>query len=370
MVDHTSDKHIEPDADEFLDWAEEIAESEEVSMGKIFDQLVSAYWIRTELQRTLSSVADTSAANQLPHEQNDTSSEDNKTEQQPLPTKRLASESKSESASVSAESGISESGPEYNGSKKMSDESSEKELWQRLYDLSDELDQNRRSQTERWIRIRDRVESIEQQVNMVENENKSGATNSTSGSDTRMSDIRSEIDLIKENIEQLKESREESLELQQELEQRINELEESQEAIRSRIDDEFDSIENAFEAAINRQEKIETRRSQLTDQIEDNTDTIESINNSQENLEDIRQAALKEGIENADCDYCSKEIKISMLTSPECPFCETPFNDIDPGGWSPFNSNILTGAPRDLSADDPEDFNSFLNENTSENGIN
>lgn len=283
----------------------------------------------------------------------------------------------------------------------MSGERSEGELWQRLYELSDKLGQNRRSQTERWIRLRDRVESIEQEVNMMENKNRRRGSDSSSENNTNMDNIQSDIDLLKQEIKQLKQSHEESVELRQEFNTRIEELEQSQETIQSRIDDEheeytelrqefnrrieeleqsqettqsrvddeFDSIENAFETALARQEKFETRRSQLTDQIEDNADTIDSMSEDRESLEVIRQTALEEGVENAKCDYCGEDIKISMLVSPECPFCETPLNDVDPGGWNPLNSDVLTGAPRDLSADESEEFNSFLDESTDTNGI-
>ena len=367
-MNNTSDKDIEFDTDEFLEWAEEMAESEGVSTNEILDQTVSAYWVYTELQRTLNSVTDTTTANQSNHDpETGASTDGNDTidqKEQPLPVGKRESISTSESEG----SGVSESGPDYNdGLRKMSDERSQKELWQRLYDLSDKIDQNRRSQTERWVRLQDRVKSIEQEVNIMENENR-GSRNS-SENDAKMANVQSEIELLKEEIEQLNQSYEESLELRQEFKSRIEELERSQETIQSRVDDEFDSIESAFETALNRQEEFETRRSQLTDQIEDNTDTISSISEDKETLEAIRQTALQEGIEHAKCDYCDEDINISMLASPACPFCETPFNDIDPSGWNPLTSDVLTGAPRNLSADESEDFSPFLDEETDENGV-
>ena len=383
MTDNMSDRDVEFDADEFLEWAEEIAESEGVSTDEILDQVVSAYWVYTELQRTLNSVADTPSTDQSPRKQGTKMSpdvnDDNVEQQQPSPVgqresaspkSESESESESEDESKSGEDRISESSlSSDDGSRKMSGERSEGELWQRLYELSDKLDQNRRSQTERWIRLRDRVESIEREVNMMENNKRRRGSDSSSENKTNMDNIQSDVDLLKQEIKQLKQSHEESIELRQEFKTRIEELEQSQETIQSRIDDEFDSIESAFETALTRQEKFETRRSQLTDQIEDNADTIDSMSEDRETLEAIRQTALEEGVENAKCDYCDENIKISMLASPECPFCETPLNDVDPGGWNPLNSDVLTGAPRDLSADESEEFNSFLDENTDTNGI-
>lgn len=379
MTDNMSDRDrdrnrdIEFDADEFLDWADRMAESEGVPTSKILDQVVSSYWVYTELQRTLNSVEDAPGAKQSTREQetntpSDANNDDDDIEQRQQPLPVGIRESEPDSGSESTKDSISENDLNSdNGSTKMSDKRSESELWQRLYDLSDKLDQNRQSQTERWTRLRDRVESIEQEVNMVENE-RCGSDNS-SGNITNMDDIQSEIDLLKQEIEQLNQSHEESLQLRQEFKTRIEELERSQEAIQSRVDDEFDSIENAFETAVSRQEEFETRRSQLMSQIEDNADTIDSMSEDKETLDAIRQTALEEGVESAKCDYCSENIKISMLVSPECPFCETPLNDIDPGGWSPFNSDVLIGAPRDLSVDESEDFNSPLDENADTNGI-
>ena len=178
MSNRDKDTNGEFDADEFLDWADRMAESEGVSTDKILDQVVSSYWVYTELQRTLNSVEDAPAANQSSREQetntsSDTNNNDDDIEhrQQPLPVE--IRESEPDSGSDSAEDSISENDLNSdNGSTKMSHKRSENELWQRLYDLSDKLDQNRRSQTERWTRLRDRVESIEQEVNMVENESR------------------------------------------------------------------------------------------------------------------------------------------------------------------------------------------------------
>jgi len=375
MSDRDRDTGREFDADEFLDWADRMAESEGVSTDKILDQVVSSYWVYTELQRTLNSVEDAPGANQSNREQetntssdvNNNDDDDIEHRQQPLPVE--IRESEPNFGSDSAEDSISENELNSdNGSTKMSDKRSENELWQRLYDLSDKLDQNRRSQTERWTRLRDRVESIEQEMNMMENESR--GSDNLSGNPTNMDNIQSEIDALKQEVEQLNQSREESLQLRQEFKARIEELESSQEAIQSRVDNEFDSIENAFETALSRQEEFETRRSQLMDQIEDNADTIDSMSEDKETLDAIRQTALEQGVESAKCEYCDENIKISMLASPECPFCETPLNDIDPGGWNPFSSDVLTGAPRDLSVDESEDFNSLLDESADANGIN
>ncbi|ERG90127.1 MAG: hypothetical protein J07HQW1_00140 [Haloquadratum walsbyi J07HQW1] len=99
-----SGRDVEFDADEFLEWAEEIAESEGVSTDEILDQVVSAYWVYTELQRTLNSVADTPATDRSPREQRTKVSpdvNDNIEQQQPSPVgqRESASASASESAS-------------------------------------------------------------------------------------------------------------------------------------------------------------------------------------------------------------------------------------------------------------------------------
>jgi predicted nucleic acid-binding Zn-ribbon protein len=364
MTRNMSDENEETDTKEFLNWAEEMAESEGVSTEEILDQVVSAYWVYTELQRTLNSVTNT----RLPRNQaTDTSADiDESSDQQQQPSSEGTQEPASRKERVSEDSSTQNS-----GFRTMSDERSQKELWQRLYDLSDKIDQHRQSQTERWMRLRDRVDDIEQEVKTVDNQNQNQAQapDRPSGNTMRVNNIQSDIDQLKEEIDHLQDSHEELLELHQEFETRIEDFERSQEAIQSRIDTEFDSIESAFETAMNQQEEIQTRHSKLTNQIENNSETIESIADTKATLETIKQTALEEGIKEAKCDYCGQNIQISMLASPECPFCETPLNDVSPGGWNPLDSNVLTGAPRDLSSDDSENLNSLLDENVTNGGL-
>ena len=59
---------------------------------------------------------------------------------------------------------------------------------------------------------------------------------------------------------------------------------------------------------------------------------------------DIRKTANRTGVSEAACDACGGSVRIGLLDEPACPFCESQFDGVEPGGW--FKSNRLTVGDR------------------------
>jgi len=59
---------------------------------------------------------------------------------------------------------------------------------------------------------------------------------------------------------------------------------------------------------------------------------------------DLRKAANRNGISEAACDACGGSVRLGLLDEPACPFCESQFDGVEPGGW--FKSNRLTVGDR------------------------
>ena len=58
----------------------------------------------------------------------------------------------------------------------------------------------------------------------------------------------------------------------------------------------------------------------------------------------LRKTANRNGISEAACDACGGSVRLGLLDEPACPFCESQFDGVEPGGW--FGSNRLTVGDR------------------------
>ncbi|WP_281194312.1 hypothetical protein [Halorubrum sp. F4] len=50
----------------------------------------------------------------------------------------------------------------------------------------------------------------------------------------------------------------------------------------------------------------------------------------QERLDTLLRTANRHGVRKADCGGCENTVRLSLLSTPECPFCEARFDDLDP----------------------------------------
>ncbi|MFC5279563.1 hypothetical protein ACFPM1_12465 [Halorubrum rubrum] len=49
-----------------------------------------------------------------------------------------------------------------------------------------------------------------------------------------------------------------------------------------------------------------------------------------ERLDAILRTANRHGVKKADCGGCGNTVRLSLLSTPECPYCESQFDDLDP----------------------------------------
>lgn len=49
-----------------------------------------------------------------------------------------------------------------------------------------------------------------------------------------------------------------------------------------------------------------------------------------ERLDTLLRTANRHGVRKADCGGCGNTVRLSLLSTPECPYCESRFDDLDP----------------------------------------
>lgn len=311
-------------ADEFLDWVEQTADTKEESTENVFDELVSAYWVYTELQRTLDSIENppVSESTEVAHRDEDPSSS-------PTPQR-----DQSDEGTVS--NPPPDSSNKNRNETKMESNSSSSELWSRIYDVSRRIETYNKEQTERLIQAETRIDSIERTMQSIENQSIEHTT-TTDNSVKESSEFYDELDEVRSELSAL--------------ESDVQTIQQSYEELRAQVEQEFNSIETAFEKAIDSRENLEAELSDWSERVENDSAMINSLVDDQKRLQEIKKEAMQLGVQDAKCEHCGEQVDISMLAAPECPHCETPFDNISPSGWNPLRSNIMTTAPRDLSTE-------------------
>lgn len=128
----------------------------------------------------------------------------------------------------------------------------------------------------------------------------------------------------------------------------------SVEDVLDRLDSTLDAVETDVDAVdervANAEERLSTaegRLEELTTADEDRSEKLSRVARAvvgaqrelrvvrrdradRERLDSILRRANRHGVTKADCEGCGNTVQLSLLSSPECPYCEARFDEIDP----------------------------------------
>lgn len=96
-----------------------------------------------------------------------------------------------------------------------------------------------------------------------------------------------------------------------------------------RIRDQKEKLDTLAQAIVRNQRKIAT---------------LESASRVSEALDRLKTAANKADVRTADCEKCGQRLTISLLTAPQCPYCEAVFDGVSPPRF--FGAGTLETAER------------------------
>ena len=133
------------------------------------------------------------------------------------------------------------------------------------------------------------------------------------------------------------------------LAEQLDEVDANVRAVADRLDgleDRVESIDDTVASVDDRFERIEDRLDALAAADDDAADKLSRVasavvrtqrrlreidgERAAGRLDDILDAANRHGVQTADCDGCGHTVRLSLLSSAECPHCESRFAGLDP----------------------------------------
>ena len=128
-------------------------------------------------------------------------------------------------------------------------------------------------------------------------------------------------------------------------------LERDLDALADRTETLAADIDDATESAADAENRVDDLAAQVESLAEANEDAVDKLSRvasavvrtqrrmraveheraERERLDDILAEANRHGVRTAECDGCGNGVRLSLLSKPECPYCESRIDAIDPG---------------------------------------
>jgi len=301
------------DSEALEEWVSETARQKGVSKQELLDEILSSYWVLEELSGV---VTDSEVTNEPRHAEGQPSveSEDRSTAGgEPIDDGRSST---AEFSELKAElQGLRGAIEELSGDQTDSDDETGGEELSALEGQLDDLSSavvDRQTETDDTIdKLDDRLETVDERLSAVERRLSEGMSLS-------------------------------------ELEAAIERTEADHAELERRLESEFDSIEQVLQHLLDTTDNIEYRLGAVSDARQEALAPVREQFAKQEELADLKQEAIRHGVETADCDNCGQTIDLGLLEAPECPSCERRFTGITKGGWLPFSNDKLQTTDRPI----------------------
>ncbi len=116
------------------------------------------------------------------------------------------------------------------------------------------------------------------------------------------------------------------------IEATVDELEADLSAVEADLSDGFDNYETILTYLLDRTDtltdRVDTLARALLATREQLRETI-GRRKEQQALEELKQEANEQDVAVAECDACGGRVRISLLTTPECPHCSSTFTGVE-----------------------------------------
>ena len=125
--------------------------------------------------------------------------------------------------------------------------------------------------------------------------------------------------------------------------------------LEDRVDDGFDNYETVLEALNDRTDGLADRTDSLAAAVTDLRSQLRDIDAAaarRKAVDELRRAANRQGVREADCESCGTPLDVALLTAPQCPHCGGTFDDVDPGAGF-FATPTLSVGNRPALTDSP-----------------
>jgi uncharacterized phage infection (PIP) family protein YhgE len=315
------------DAEAFEEWLDQAADSKGVSRQELMNQMLSSYWILDELTGLVGEAEFDGSADH----------------RSPGPT------------DSTPETGADDSDPA-DSSESPSTEESIREIHVAIQELvnvqSSAADQQTTDSSASGAHptfdegVVSVVSDLQRQVGKFE----SKLDDVVDRQDTQFDRLSNELQLLLDRVNELERTRNRYAEKDEidaladdvgELNSRLDELRATDEQLESRMDREFDSIEELFHRLLNALDDLDSDLEAATDSYRSELEPIQRRESERKRLEELKTDALRREIRRATCESCDQRVDLGLLESTACPNCTARFTGIDDSGWNPFRSPTL-----------------------------
>ncbi len=303
------------DSDALEQWVAETARQKGVSKQRLLDEILSSYWVLEELSEVVSDSA--------------TNDEPALAESQPSAEPAGTHEPHTPSSAPAGDSTPGE----------FSDLKSElQEIRSAVDELStpshDPSEPDEQPETE-FTFLEDQLEDFS-----------SAVTDRQTETESVVEDISERLDTVEEQLDELESELTTGMSLP-ELREAVEENQTAHEELETRIESEFDSIEQVLQHLLDTTDNIEYRLGAVSDSRQEAIRPLKQRNELRDELADLKQEAIRHEVRTCRCDSCGQSIDLGLLERPECPSCERRATGISKGSWLPFSKPKLKTTDRD-----------------------
>jgi chromosome segregation ATPase len=343
-----ADDGSEIDSDLFEDWLVQAADSKGVSKQELMNQMLSSYWILDELTGLVGET-EANTTRQLSPEDSAPASESVSRESERSESTDAASEEKP-TETESAEDETMETGSNEDVTeerireiqlaiRKLVEDQSEAEARASI----DEESADSPSADDETSRV---VDELRQQCETLGSE----LDDLESRQDTQFDRLSDELQLALDRVNELEETQErlpdrEDIEAIVDdirtIDGRLEELHTADRELESRMDREFDSIEELFRRVLNTLDDLESELDATTESYQEDLEPIKERIKERKRLEELKNDALNRGVRKGSCERCDRTVDLALLESADCPNCTAHFTGIDDSGWNPLRPATL-----------------------------
>ncbi len=283
------------DIGQFNEWLEQTAEREGTSTDELLGQLVSTYWILSELTELVDeSPYDTLSAQTAAEEGSSTSAETTEDD-----------EAGSRSELVDVVQSIAEM-----HSKPEPQQQSSQAIDSSVLELIRSMNQGGSGGGNQGMSYRD-VRAMVDDVKSVE-EDVSGLRQEVSG---RLDSLESTVDDLGGTVEQ-------NTSVIQELTAEGTERSNRLDAIESRFESSYDDVREILSHLLDETDEHDAKLDTIVDAYDDDVTAIKHRQRRQVDLAELKTDAARRDLSRATCEHCDNAFNIALLGEPACPHCD------------------------------------------------
>jgi Zn finger protein HypA/HybF involved in hydrogenase expression len=360
MSDHSSSVNDAPEinADALERWVTDMAEEKAVSEQELLDEVLSSYWVLEELadiivahssedvelerhddlptERTTQSTTDRRNANQNQAPTDQPTSNKNQAPTDRRNTTQTPTDRQNESFDVSSikheltelRTAIEQISDDTTPDNTRPDNTQDQSPSADLAELLTEISSLRSAETNQPTRVDKSTEATQSTTT-------DQSTREPTHDDERLNELENRIQEIEEEFSET------LTDTITELEQRISNSKEPASDFQSKINTEFEEIENVLDHLLEATNDMDNRLESVSQTHQAEIEQLQEHRATQNELKELKSDAIKHGVSSASCGSCSQTVDLSLLETLFCPTCDSRFSDITPGSWIPFDTATL-----------------------------